>query len=72
MARQNIPGKPRESKQNLDLLKHYFSAMKKTLSTSKEVQILKSLQILTNTKISHYFKSFLSFLTKFCILLPLV
>ena len=46
--------------------------MKKTLSTSKEVQILKSLQVLTNTKISHYFKSFLSFLTKFCILLPLV
>ena len=35
MATQSIPGKPRESKQNLDLLKHHFSAMKKNVIASQ-------------------------------------
>ena len=46
MARQNIPGKPRESKQNLDLLKHYFSAMKKNVMN---IQRSTNIEILANT-----------------------
>ena len=74
MATQGIPGKPREGRQNLDLLKHHFSAMKKKkrYKLSKKCKYLnpyKYLQILKSHIILNISLVFL--ITKFCILLAL-